>query len=135
MGIVDPKTNPALKKISLNLDGTPPKKITALESEERGLAAGSLWPSSLVSDPPHQNTAKGGACSIHAPKPPPFWYPVRHTVDVSVTDLGNVVYVLARQWPTCWGDYLQFVLYKENKDTTAAVGLLAKFTKYDATFL
>jgi hypothetical protein len=27
------------------------------------------------------------------------------------------------------------VLYKENKDTTAAVGLLAKFTKYDATFL
>ncbi len=71
------------------------------------------------------------------PKTPTFFctHSLR-TVGVSVTDLGNVVYVLARQsWPTCWGDYLQFVLYKENKDTTAAVGLLAKFTKYDATFL
>ncbi|ELR18530.1 RNA binding, putative, partial [Acanthamoeba castellanii str. Neff] len=38
-----------------------------------------------------------------------------------------------RQWPTCWGDYLQFVLYKENKDTTAAVGLLAKFTNARAS--
>lgn len=41
------------------------------------------------------------------------------------SDAGNQ---RQRQWPACWGDYLRFVLYKENKDTTAAVSLLAKFT-------
>jgi len=30
------------------------------------------------------------------------------------------------QWPKGRGDYCRFVLYKENKDTMDAVGLIAK---------
>jgi len=35
-----------------------------------------------------------------------------------------------RSWPRGRGDYCKFVLYKENKDTMEAVGLLAKILKY-----